>query len=139
MRRQTRNYIATACLGLFITSFSSIFWLFVKYYSIRPSQPNLELGFVHPLNNHGSYVYLTDAEATGLSFLFGMALAGFVLFGVIVPKKLTALGFEHDLVNPTRQQYRVLLIAVICYLAIIILLGKHIVEFAVSHGFVFAM
>jgi hypothetical protein len=136
MRREMRNYIATARIALCLASFPSYLWLFYKYQSIRPSQRHPELGFVHALNNHGSYVYLTDAEVTGLSFLSGMFLLGFGLAIAIVPKKYTPSRIEHDLINPTREQYRVLWIAVICYFALIIFMGQYIVALAVSHGLI---
>ena len=139
MRRETRNYVAIACIALFVASFSFHLWLFLKYQSIRPTQPHPELGFVHALNNHGSYVYLTDAEATGMSLLFLMSFLAFGLAFTIVPKKYTLTGIEHDLINPSRQQYSVLWISLICYFALFIFIGPYIVAFAVSHGFVIAM
>jgi hypothetical protein len=138
MRRETRNYIAAACSALCMASLPTYFWLFYKYQSIRPSQRHPELGFVHALNNHGSYVYLTDAEVTGLSFLRWMFLLGFGLGIAIVPKKYTPTGVEHDLINPTREQWGVMWIATICYLALITFMGQDIVALAVSHGLIFA-
>jgi hypothetical protein len=35
----------------------------------HPAAPNSALGLVNALNNHGSYVYLSDAEWVGLSLL----------------------------------------------------------------------
>jgi hypothetical protein len=137
--RQTRNYNATACAALCMASFPSFMWLFFKYQSIRPQQRHPELGFVHGLNNHGSLVYLTDVEATGLSFLMGMFFLGLGLFLAIVPKKYTPTGFEHDLINPSREQYLVLWLAVTCYLAIIKFVGPYIVAFAVSRGLIISM
>jgi hypothetical protein len=113
--------------------------LFYQYQSIRPAQPQPELGFVHALNNHGSYVYLTDAEATGLSFLGGMFILGFLLGAIIVPKNFTATGIEHGLHDPTTGQYIALWTAVVGYLAIIVVLGHRIVALAVSHGLVIIM
>lgn len=137
MRREIRNYIATACFALCLASFSSELWLFYQYQSTRPRRP--ERGFVHVLNNHGSYVYLTDADATGLSFLFLMFLLGFLLGGLIVPKKYTLKGTETDLVNPTLKRFSVLCAAAFSYVALIIFIGPRIVALAVAHGFVISI
>jgi hypothetical protein len=139
MRRETRNYIAIACIALFAASFSSHLWLFLKYQSIRPTQPHPELGFLHALNNHGTYVYITDAEATGMSLLFLMCFLAFGLAFSIVPKKYILSGIEHDLTSPSREQVRVFWIAIVCYLALIAFVGPYFVAFAVSHGLVIVM
>jgi hypothetical protein len=137
MRRQARNYIAMACFALLIVGFPSNLWLFFKYQSIRPSYPRPELGFVHFLNNHGAGVYVSDAESTGLALLDWIALTGLLLFLIVVPKKYTPNAwFEHNLVNPTKRQYRVLWTAMACYLSIIIFAGHRIVAFVVSYGIV---
>jgi hypothetical protein len=65
-----------------------------------------------------------------------MFLLGFGLALAIVPKKYTPTGIEHDLISPSREQYQVLWIAVICYFALIIFFGRYIVAFAVSHGLI---
>jgi hypothetical protein len=106
---------------------------------IRPTQPLPELGFLHALNNHGTYVYITDAEATGMSLLFLMCFLAFGLAISIVPKKYTSSGIEHDLISVSREQYRVFWIAIICYFALIAFVGPYFVAFAVSHGLVIVM
>ncbi len=108
MQRQVRNYIATACFALCIAGFPSYLWLFFQYQSTRPDHPQPDLGFVHALNNHGSYVYINDVESTGLSLLMGSSFVGFMLFLIVVLKTYTSKGIEHDLINPTPQQQRVL-------------------------------
>ncbi len=136
MQRQVRNYIATACFALCLAGFPSYLWLFFQYQSTRPDHPQPDLGFVHALNNHGSYVFINDVESTGLSVLMGMFFVGFMLFLIVVPKTYTFKGIDHDLINPTPQQYKVLWIAMICYYGVIIFAGKHIAAFIVSHGLV---
>jgi len=96
------------------------FWnvplLFFAYFSSHPAKPNAALGFVHALNNHGSYVYLSDAESTGLALLMNVFMIG--LFGMfrILPKDPalappgTARWLTHfyvsktDLANPTSRR-----------------------------------
>jgi hypothetical protein len=52
--------------------------LFFAYFSSHPAKPNAALGFVHALNNHGSYVYLSDAESTGVALLMNVFMIGFL-------------------------------------------------------------
>src|ERR1700720_1595979 len=113
MRREARNYFATACFALCMAGFPSYLWLFFQYQSTRPEHPQPDRRFVHALNNHGSYVYINDVESTGLSLLMGMFFVGFMSFLIVVPKTFTAKGIEHDLINQTRQHYKVLWIALI--------------------------
>jgi hypothetical protein len=119
-----------------MAGFASYLWLFFQYQSTRPNHPRPDLGFVHALNNHGSYVYINDVESTGLSLLMGMFFAGFMFSLIVVPKTYTSKGIEHDLIHPTRQQYKVLWIAIICYFSVIIFAGQHIASFIVSRGLV---
>ena len=137
MRRAARNYVAAACFALCVASFPSHLWLFFKYHSSLPNEPQPQLGRVHQSSNHGSFVYLTDTEATGQSFLMLAFLTGFLLFGIIVPKRhIPGKGIEHDLVSPTGKQYMVFLISIAIYFAVIIFVGQRIVGFAVSRGVV---
>jgi hypothetical protein len=63
VKRVLRNDIATVFFALCPASFGSYLWLFYRYCSTRPSRPQPEPGFVHALNNHGSYVYISDVES----------------------------------------------------------------------------
>jgi hypothetical protein len=149
MKRSTRNDIASAAIALCPVSFSVRLYLFYSYLSSRPRSPNSELGFVRPLNNHGSYVYLTDVESTGLALLFIAFFAGFALALAIVPKDfvlppsgtpkwITHLGatFRHDLSHPSRRLVNIFLFSAALYLTAIILIGNSIASFVVSQGFV---
>jgi hypothetical protein len=86
MPRSFRYDIAAATAALCPASLGTFLWLFFAYFSSRPAKPNATLGFVHALNNHGSYVYLSDAESTGLALLMNVFMIG--LFGMfaILPK-----------------------------------------------------
>jgi len=148
MTRQIRNNIAIVFFALCPASFGAYLWLFYRYFSTRPSHRIPELGLVHPLNNHGAYVYISDAESTGLAFLFGAFLVGFTVAMGVVPKKLifpppttprwiTFLpSFETDLANPTPAGYVVMAASLLFHLAVIIFAGRSIVNFAVSHGII---
>jgi len=59
---------------------------FFAYFSFHPAKPNAALGFVHALNNHGSYVYLSDAESTGLALLRNVFIISFCGMFAVLPK-----------------------------------------------------
>jgi hypothetical protein len=86
MPRSFRYIIAAATAALCPASFGTFLGLFFAYFSSHPAKPNAALGFVHARNNHGSYVYLSDAESTGLALLKNGFMIG--LFGMfrILPK-----------------------------------------------------
>ena len=122
--------------------------LFFSYFSSRPTKPNAALGFVHALNNHGSYVYLSDTESTGLVLLMNLFIVG--LFGAfaILPEDPTlappetARWLTHfyvakaDLENPTPRQKAIFLCSLVFYIAVIWLAGPMIVRLMVSRGMV---
>jgi hypothetical protein len=124
-------------------------WLFFTYFSSNPTKPNAELGFVHALNNHGSYVYTSDTQSTGLALLMMAFFAGFLAGVVIVPKDPvlpppgTPRWITHvsgvaktDLSNPTPRLKIIFLCSLALYLAIIWFAGPSIVRLLVSHGIV---
>jgi len=136
LQRQTRNYLAIACLALCVASFPSSLWLFYQYQATRPSQPHPDLGLIHALNNHGSYAYLSDYDCTGLAILSYMFFIGFGLGIIVVKKRYTSAGIDHDLGDPTAEEYAVMLAVTLCYLFIIKFAGPRIVAAMVSHGIV---
>jgi hypothetical protein len=125
------------------------FWnvplVFFAYFSSHPAKPNAALGFVHALNNHGSYVYLCDAESTGLALLMNVFMIGMF---AILPKDPalappgTARWLAHfyvsktDLANPTPRLKAIFLCSLVFYLAVIYRAGPSIVRFVVSRGIV---
>ena len=136
MKRSTRNDIASAIVALCPASFGTFTWLFYSYFSTHPTKPNVQLGFVHALNNHGSYVYLSDAESTGLVLLAIAFVIAFFGSLAIVPKDpiLPSLGTPRwltyvsgsahtDLENPTHRLKMIFLGSFVFYLAVIYFLG----------------
>lgn len=147
MSRQIRNQLATATFALCFASFGTYLWLFFSYFSSRPRQPHPELGLVHVLNNHGSYVYISAAESTGLAMLMIAFFVGFCLTFAIVPKEailpppgtprwLTYVSAQYntDLAEPTRRLKAIFCCALISYLGIFYLAGSSIADFVVRHG-----
>jgi hypothetical protein len=147
MYREIRNYIAAAILALCPASFGVNLWLFFGYFSSRPPQPHPELGLVYVLNNHGSYVYISATESTGLAMLMIAFFAGFFGAIALVPKEailpppgtprwITRISAQFDIFigTPKRRLMIIFYCALICYLAIIYVAGPSIAEFVVSHG-----
>jgi hypothetical protein len=148
MPRSFRYDIAAATAARCPASFATFLGLFFAYFSSHPANPNGALGFVHALNNHGSYVYLSDAESTGLALLRNVFMIG--LFGMFafLPKDpaLAPPGTARwrtrfyvsktELANPTPRLKAIFLCSLVFYLAVIYLAGPSIVRFVVSRGIV---
>ena len=133
MSGRIRVSIAAICMALCQASFFSQLWLFFSYhYSTLPKIPEPEVGRIYQSSDHGSLVYLTGAEANGLSLLSIAFFVGFVLLGVMVsnwwiPKE------------PGRRDYIVMAVALIGWFAIIAFVGPHVVAFTVSQGWTSAL
>ena len=138
LSRKQMHVFLRAFFALFLAGFSVQSSLFLGYHgSGRPFQPQPELGRVHPSNNHGSVIFLTDEEATGLSLLTvvcftGLFPAGFFLW------KLYGFGRTQRTVedSATWRQNAVFPGALVFFLLIIFFLGPYAVDLAVSHGWV---
>jgi hypothetical protein len=149
MTRSRRTEVALATAALCAASFLTDLFLFFTYLGSHPTKPNAALGFVRALNNHGSYVYLTDTESTGLVLLGDVFFVGFFAAFAILPKDPslappgTARWLAHLYVakdnfgdNSTPRQKAVFLCALLFYLAVIWLAGPILVRFMVSRGIV---
>jgi hypothetical protein len=142
-----RYDIVSAIAPLCAASGGTQLFLFFAYFSSHPTTPNAALGFVHALNNHGSYVYISDTESTGLSLLMNVFFAGLVGMFVVVPKNpappgtarwVTHFNFARPdyLASHTIRQKTIFLCSLMFYLAVIWLAGPWIVRLVVSRGFV---
>ena len=105
-------------------------WMFQSYFSSHPRMPIPDQGFVHALNNHGAYVYLRDAEATGLALLWLAFLVSFLLWGSI------AVGLSAVDRSPTKRSSAIIACSTLVSVGAIYLLGQPIVASAVSHGLI---
>lgn len=131
-----------ACFGTFL-------WLIFSYYSSRPTKPNPALGFVHPLANHGSYVYISDSESTGLALLMIGFFAGFLVAAIFVTKEAIhpppgtarwvtylSAALKTDFTHPTPRMRIISLFSLGVYIVVIWILGPSIVHLVVSHGLI---
>jgi hypothetical protein len=149
MTRSVRNDLASVAFAINAASFVTHFWLFFSYLSSRPSHPIPELGLLYGLNNHGSHVYLTATETTGLHLLFGLALWTFLAGFVIVPKDpvLPPPGTPNwllyvggtattDLARPSARLKAIFLFSFILWLGMIHFAGPSIVSSVVRQGII---
>jgi hypothetical protein len=137
VQRKVRNYIASACFAIAITSFISFLWMFQKYAYSIPEGRQPQLGRVYPQNNHGSIVYLTKKEETGQSLLQLAWWCGLLAGGIIVPKNYTAgKNATNDLTHPSREYKYVALATAVVYFAIIDFAGQHIVDLVIANGMI---
>jgi hypothetical protein len=138
-RRQTYGCLLRAFFALFVASFVVQLSLFLFHHSSgRPAYRQPELGRIHPSNNHGSIVYLTDEEATGQSLLtvlgfIGLFPAGFFLWKLYGFGR-TQKNVEDDMT--TWPQNAVFPGALVFFFSIIVFLWPRLAHFAVSHGWV---
>jgi hypothetical protein len=149
MSRSVRNDIASATAALCPASLGSFFWLAFTYFSSRPTEPNTELGLTQRLSNHGSYVYLSNTESTGMVLLMMAFFAGLLATLIFVPKDpilpppgtpkwITFVGgsAKTDLANPTPRLKVIFLCSLAFYLSVIWFAGPAISSLAVSQGVV---
>ncbi len=138
MPTKPRLRVILIAAALFYASFSAFLWRFYVFHD--PSQPQRHMpapGRMHTSNNHGTFSYLTDEEATGQALLDLSSLFGFALIFAVVPKRRrTPLEPDPALASPTRHQLYIFGISIAVFLAIINYAGPKIVHFAVSHGIV---
>jgi len=147
MDRTIRNKVAAVLAAFLPVSFILHMCLFFQLLGIRPDQPHPEIGLVYPLNNHGSYHYVTGTEATELNLLFNGFLIAFLALLIVVPKDhilppantprwLSYISFSYktDLENPNPELTRLLLTAAAAWCAIILLAGPLLVRWLVTRG-----
>jgi hypothetical protein len=87
MTKLDRNDLASVFIAICVVSFGVFLWLFFSYFSSHPAGPKPELGITYPLSNHGSYVYLTAVETTGLALLIVLFVVSLLMALAFVPKK----------------------------------------------------
>ena len=123
-----RKDIGAAGVGFCLAVFGTHMWMFHSYSSTHPTISVPDQGFVHSLNNHGHYVYLTDTEATGLALLWLAFLVGILSVGSI------AIGLTHAERVATVRSSTIIACSVLIFIAAIYLRGSSMAAFAVSHG-----
>ena len=66
--------------GLMLFSLAFLFWLNSHYFSTCPRVPDSQSGNIYPLDNRGTFVYLTKTENSKMlaaeTLFFGTGLAG---------------------------------------------------------------
>jgi hypothetical protein len=80
-------------------------------------------------------VYLTASEATGLSLLPLVFLAGLLVSGMNYPRERNSLGAIVEW-TPTKREYKLFWLVMLSYVVIITLVGPTLTHFAVSHGMI---
>jgi hypothetical protein len=146
MKRSVRYDVVAAIFALCTASFGTHMFLFFSYFNSHPTAPNPSLGLIHALNNHGSYVYLSDAEWTGLSLLRTAFVVGFFSIFLILPKdpSLAPVGTARwltffcvakpHLASPPLRLKVIFLCSILVYVSVIYFAGPVIVHLIVSRG-----
>ena len=137
MRERLFDRLQVPCSALCMASCLASAWLFINYHSEgRPHQPQPEVGQVHRSNDHGSFVYLTDAEATGQSLLMGLFVLGLATLSVPALKEARHPQVTLDTFKSDTYDWPLFAFYLAFYFAAIYWTGPHIVSFVVSHGIV---
>jgi hypothetical protein len=146
MKRSARYDVVSAIAAVCAASFGTEMFLFFSYFNSHPTKPNPALGLIHALNNHGSYVYLSEAEWTGLSLLRTAFFVGSVSIFVILPKdpSLAPPGTARwltyfyvaktHLISPPPRCKIIFLCSILSYIAVIYLVGPWVAHLFVSRG-----
>jgi hypothetical protein len=126
--RSLRKDLVAAGSGFSIAAFGTRLWISQSYLSSHPRMPIPDQGLVYAINNHGSHVYLTDTEVTGLALLWIAFLVSVLLWGII------AIGLAESDRIATARSTTILACSTLVSLGAICLAGQSIAAFAVSHG-----
>jgi hypothetical protein len=149
MTRILRNRIAAATSAIFVAAFCFYLWLFFSAFASRPKSSHPQFGLIHPLNNHGSYVYISDFDVTSLGLLKIVCVLSLILSIAIVPKDIllppqgtprwltyVSASAKTDLTRPSRPLKVIFAGSLFLTAIIIVLTGPAIVGFAVSRGLI---
>src|SRR4051812_42447168 len=126
--RSLRKDIAAAGSGFSIAAFGKRLWISQSYLSSHPRMPISDQGLVYAINKHGSHVFLTDTEVTGLALLWIAFLVSVLLWGMI------AIGSAESDRVATARSSTILACSTLVSVGAIYFVGKSIAAFAVSHG-----
>jgi len=152
MKKSVRYDVVSSIGALGIVCFGTQLGLLISYFNSHPAAPNSALGFVNALNNHGSYVYLSDTEWVGLSLLRMVFFACGVSTYAILPKDPslappdTPRWIAHslyvaktDAVSASPRLKIIFLCSIVLYLAVIYFAGPSIVHFFVFRRIILEM
>src|SRR5262245_31048460 len=89
MKKSARYDVVSSVFALAAACFGTHLFLFFSYFDSHPAAPNSALGLVNALNNHGSYVYVSNTEWVGLSLLRMVSFVCLVSTYAILPKDPT--------------------------------------------------
>jgi hypothetical protein len=146
MKKSVRYDVVSSIFALGAACFGTYLILYFGYFNSHPTAPNSALGLVNALNNHGSYVYLSDTEWVGLSLLKMVFFACVVSIYALLPKDPTlappdtprwiARSFyvaKADTVTPPLRLKTIFLCSIVFYVAVIYVAGSLIAHLFVSH------
>jgi hypothetical protein len=145
--KEARRYVACSLIGLFMAAFGTNLWLTYLYIGTRPMAPNMALGLVHPLNDHGTYYYLSATELASVTLAFWCGWLAIMLVFIIVPKDFlipppqaprwvthVSASFKTGLEEFSFAYFAVMISALLVSIAVIFLFGQNLAQFAAANG-----
>jgi hypothetical protein len=152
MKKTFRYDLGTSIFALGLACAGMQLFLFVSYFGSHPRAPDSARGLIHALNNHGSHVYISDAEWLGLSLLRVVLLLCVIGTMAVLPKDPTRAPFdtprwvansfyvaEPGTITSKTRVKAVFFCSIVLYLAAIYLAGPFVVRLLISHGIVLQM
>jgi hypothetical protein len=146
MNTRFRRRLTVAFTGAGFASFAFRDWLLRSFHASHPKEPRPELGFIHPLNNHGTYVFISNAESMVLALLMQIFSVCCLFVILITPKEiqLTRQGtppnklvatFKTDIQDP--PEFWFIFLGSVTLSTIVIWFGLPIiVDRLVAHGII---
>ncbi len=145
--REVRRYLASGLIGVFMAAFGTNIWLTHSYIGTRPRIPNAALGLVYPLNNHGTYYYLSATELASVKLAFWCGWLTVMLVVVVVPKDFiipppqtprwvthVSVHFKTGLEEFSLSYFAIMVSALVVSLAAISLFGRDLAQVAAVYG-----
>jgi len=146
---EIRRYVACGLIGFFMATFGTNFWLTNSYIGSRPRTPDIVLHLVYPMNDHGTYYYLSATESASLKLAFWGGMIAILLVVIVVPKDFiipppqtprwithVSASFRTGLEEFSLGYFAIMISALLASVAAIYLFGQEVAQFAAAHGIV---
>lgn len=153
MNRSNKRDLATAIMAMCLANALVGGWLRRDYFVSRPTSPRPDLGLIHAISKKGSSgndgitVFISDFDSTCGSLLHFAFLAALCATALTVPKTLIAphpraprwisrvsISFSVEWSSPWSRFAIIFCSSLFLYIALLFLVGPHIVEYLVAHG-----
>jgi hypothetical protein len=134
--KEHRRNLAATLAGFSVASFWYHIYLWCRFMELQPRVASPTLGLIYPMNNHGSYYYLSATQATQLTMLFYTFVASSLLTAALnLPMQIKQPWEKYPAVPslPWKTFWGSLVFSV----GMLWLTSPHIASFLVFNGIIF--